>query len=137
MAKKTLGFIIKSLPYRDEVSRLAITHAISSQSVDIYLDDGDSVEPILCFIDDGVLNCIKGQEAIKHYGNTSIEMHIENALLVDLKVYICKEDLERFGLTEKDVVLDAEKFGADTKAEIVPYSFIHQKLEEVDHLQFF
>lgn len=135
--KKTLGFIIKSLPYKDEASRLALTHAISSQSVDIYLEDGDSIEPVVCFIGHGVLNCLQNQEAMKHYSDTSIQMHLENALLVDLKVLICKEDLDKFGLSENNIVLDAEKFGADTKAQIVPYSVIQSVMDEVDHLQFF
>ncbi len=137
MAKKTLGFIVRSLPYKTEASRLALTHAIASQSVEIYLEEGDSVEPVVCFIGDGVLNCLKNQEAIKHYGDTSISMHLENALLVDLKVYICKEDVERLGLNEGQLLLDAERLGADTKAEIVPYSTIEKVMQEVDHLQFF
>ncbi|MCX8069597.1 MAG: DsrE family protein [Thermodesulfovibrionales bacterium] len=137
MAKKTLGFIIKSLPYKDEASRLALTHAISSQSVDIYLEDGDSIEPVVCFIGHGVLNCLKNQEAMKYYADTSIQMHLENAMLVDLNILICREDLDKFGLSENDIVLDAEKYGADTKAKIVPYSEIQKVMDEVDHLQFF
>lgn len=137
MQKKTLGFIVRSLPYKTEATRLALTHAIASQSVEIYLEDGQTVEPIVCFIGDGVLNCLKNQEAIKHYGDTSIAMHIENALLVDLKLYICKEDIERLGLKESDLVLDAERLGADMKAEIVPYETIQKIMNEVDHLQFF
>ncbi len=137
MEKKTLGFIVRSLPYKTEASRLALTHSIASQSVDIYLEDGQTVEPIVCFIGDGVLNCLKNQEAMKHYGDTSIGMHMENALLVDLKVYICKEDVERFGLTEADLIMDAEKLGGDMKAEIVPYASIQKLMNEADHLQFF
>jgi sulfur relay (sulfurtransferase) DsrF/TusC family protein len=137
MTKKTLGFIVRSLPYKTEASRLALTHAIASQSVEIYLEDGQTVEPIVCFIGDGVLNCLKNQEAMKHYGDTSIGMHLENALLVDLKVYICKEDVERLGLTEDQLLLDAERLGADMKAEVVPYATIEKVMQEVDHLQFF
>jgi len=137
MTKKTLGFIVRSLPYKTEASRLALTHAIASQSVEIYLEDGQTVEPIVCFIGDGVLNCLKNQEAMKHYGDTSIAMHLENALLVDLKVYICKEDVERLGLTEDQLLLDAERLGADMKAEVVPYATIEKVMQEVDHLQFF
>lgn len=135
--KKKIAFVIKSLPYNRETSRLGLTHAIASQSVDIYLDDGDMIEPVVCFIGDGVLNCLKEQQCIKHYNNTSMETHIKNALLVDLQVYISQEDIDRFGLTKDDVVTDAEEIGADKKAEIVPFEHIQSIMEEVDHLQFF
>jgi len=85
---KKLGFVVRTLPYKIEGSRLAMTHAISSQTVEIYLEDGDNVEPVICFIGDGVLNCLKGQQANKHYGLTSLEQHIKNSLLLDLKVLI-------------------------------------------------
>src|SRR5512139_3779185 len=100
MATKKLAFIVKSLPYKTEASRLALTHAIASQTVEIYLEDGDMVEPVLAFMGDGVLNCLKDQVAMTFYGVTSLEQHIKNSLLLDLKVMICKEDVERFGLSE-------------------------------------
>jgi sulfur relay (sulfurtransferase) DsrF/TusC family protein len=136
MAIKKMGFVVKSLPYKIEGSRLAMTHAISSQTVEIYLEDGDNVEPIVCFIGDGVLNCLKGQQAMKHYGITSLEQHIKNSLLLDLKVLICKEDVERFGLSEDVLIMDAEDIGGETKAQIVPYSEIQKAMAEVDHLLF-
>ncbi|MCX8027620.1 MAG: DsrE family protein [Thermodesulfovibrionales bacterium] len=135
--KKKIAFVIKSLPYNRETSRLGLTHAIASQSVDVYLDEGDMIEPVVCFIGDGVLNCLKDQQCMKHYNNTSMETHIKNALLVDLQVYICKEDIERFGLTKDDIVTDAQEIGADKIAEIVPFDKIQGIMEEVDHLQFF
>lgn len=136
MATKRLGFIVRSLPYKTEASRLAMTHAIASQTVEIYLEDGDMVEPIVCFIADGVLNCLKNQLAMKHYGVTSLEQHIKNSLLLDLKVMICKEDIERFGLKEDMLVMDAEDIGGETKAQIVSYSDIQKEMENVDHLLF-
>jgi len=135
MATTKMGFIIRSLPYKTEALRLALTHAIASQSVEIYLADGDLVEAELFFIGDGVLNCLKKQEAMKHYGNTSIAMHLENALLLDLKVLICKEDVEKFGLAEDMLVMDAESLGGETKAAIVPFSEIQKAMEAVNHLQ--
>ncbi len=66
MATTRLGFIVRALPYKTEASRLAMTHAISSQSVEIYLKDGDLVEASICFIGDGVLNCLKNQQAMKN-----------------------------------------------------------------------
>ncbi len=134
MATKRLGFIIRGLPYKTEASRLAMTHAIASQSVEIYLEDGDMVEPVVCFVGDGVLNCLKNQQAMKHYGITSLEQHIKNSLLLDLKVLICKEDIERLGIKEASLIMDAEDIGGETKAQIVPYSEIQKEMESVDHL---
>ena len=125
MAKTVkIAFIVRTLPYKNEASRLAITHAIASQTVEIYLGDGEMVEPVICFIADGVLNCLKGQATMKHYGITSQEQHIKNALLLDLKVLICKEDIDRRGIKEEALVMDAEDIGGETKAQIVPYSEI-------------
>jgi sulfur relay (sulfurtransferase) DsrF/TusC family protein len=136
MATKRLGFIVKSLPYKTEASRLAMTHAIASQTVEIYLEDGDLVEPVVCFIGDGVLNCLKNQQAMKHYGITSLEQHIKNSLLLDLKVLICKEDIERLGIKEDSLIMDADDIGGETKAQIVPYGNIQKEIESVDHLLF-
>lgn len=134
MATKRLGFIIGTLPYKIEGSRLAMTHAISSQTVEIYLEDGDLVEPVVCFIGDGVLNCLKGQQAMKHYGITSLEQHIKNSLLLDLKVLICKEDVDKFGIAQSALIMDAEDIGGETNAQVVPFSEIQKELDAVDHL---
>jgi sulfur relay (sulfurtransferase) DsrF/TusC family protein len=137
MAITKMAFVIKSLPYKTEASRLAMTHAISSQTVEIYLEDGDNVEPVVCFIGDGVLNCLKNQATAKHYDITSLEQHIKNSLLLDLKVLICKEDLDRFGIKEDSLIMDAEDIGGETKAQIVPYSEIQKELDSVNHIQMF
>jgi len=137
MAITKMAFVIKSLPYKTEASRLAMTHAISSQTVEIYLEDGDNVEPVVCFIGDGVLNCLKNQATAKHYDITSLEQHIKNSLLLDLKVLICKEDLDRFGIKEDALIMDAEDIGGETKAQIVPYSEIQKELDSVNHIQMF
>jgi sulfur relay (sulfurtransferase) DsrF/TusC family protein len=137
MATTKLGFIVRSLPYKTEASRLALTHAIASQTVEIYLEDGDLVEAALFFVGDGVLNCLKNQQAMKNYADTSIEMHLQNCLLLDLNVMICKEDLDRFGLTEDMIVMDAEALGGETLAKIVPYSEIQKEMESLNHLQVF
>jgi sulfur relay (sulfurtransferase) DsrF/TusC family protein len=137
MATTKLAFIVKTLPYKTEASRLALTHAISSQTVEIYLEDGDMVEPVLAFMGDGVLNCVKNQKAMNSYGVTSIEGHLKNALLLDLKVLICKEDMERFGLSEDSMIMDAEEIGGETKASIVPFSEIMREMDSSNHLMFF
>lgn len=137
MAIKKLAFIIDKLPYKSETSRLALTHAIASQSVEIYLEDDDNVEPVLAFIGDGVLNCLKGQQALKAYGVTSLEMHIKNSLLLDMKVLVCKEDLDRYGLDKDSIIMDAEDIGGDVETEIVPFDDIMKEMDSSDHLLYF
>ncbi|MCK7466764.1 MAG: DsrE family protein [Desulfosudis oleivorans] len=136
MATTKLGFIKDHFPIKMEGPRLALTHAIASQTVEIYLEDGDLVEAAL-FVGDGVLNCLKNQQVMKNYADTSIEMHLQNSLLLDLNVMICKEDLDRFGLTEDMIVMDAEALGGETLAKIVPYSEIQKEMESLNHLQVF
>lgn len=128
-----LGFIIQRPPYKSETSTLGLTHAISYQVVEILLDDGQGVTPKVCFIGEGVLNCISGHKAMENYGVTSIEAHVKNGLLVDLDIYVCKEDLERFGIAE-DRLVDAEDMGADKKLQIVPFSEIQNILSNTKHI---
>lgn len=137
MATTKLGFIVQRPPYKSENPKLAITHAIASQSVEVYLKDGDIVTADIAFIGDGVLNCIKDQKAMDHYSLSSTESHIKMGLLVDLNILVCKEDLEKFGLTENDIVMDAEEFGADLKINVVPFDEINKMMEEMNHLLFF
>ena len=137
MAIKKFAFIVKSLPYKTEASRLALTHAISSQTVEIYLEDGDNVEPVLAFIGDGVLNCLKNQKAMNTYGITSIEQHLKNSLLLDLRVLICKEDVDKFGISEDALIMDAEDIGGETRASVVPFSEIMKEMDSANHLMFF
>ncbi len=137
MATTKLGFIVQRPGYKSENQKLALTHAIASQSVEIYLDDGDEVLCDIAFIGDGILNCIKDQKAMENYDLNSTESHIKMALLCDLNVLVCKEDLEKFGLTESDIVIDAPEFGADVDVKVVPYDEINKMMEEQDHLLFF
>lgn len=137
MATTKLGFVVQRPPYKSENPKLAITHAISSQSVEIYLEDGDLVECELAFVGDGVLNCLTNQKAADHYDITSTEQQIKMALLLDIPIYICKEDLEKFGYTEDDVVTDAEEFGAEIEAKVVPFAEITKMMENSNHLLFF
>ncbi len=137
MAIKKIAFIVEKLPYKSETSRLALTHAIASQTVEIHLEDGDNVEPVLAFVGEGVLNCLKNQKALEIYGVSSLESHIKNALLLDLRVLVCKEDLEGLGLTEDSIVMDAEEIGGEVTTQVVPYEEIQQDLEAADHLMFF
>ncbi len=137
MATTKLGFIIQRPPYKSENPKLALTHAIASQSVEVYLNDGDAVTADIAFVGDGVLNCKKDQKAMDYYNLSSTEQHIKMGLLVDLNILVCKEDMDKFGLSEDDIVVDAEEFGADVTAKIVPYSEISKMMEEMNHLLFF
>ncbi|MBC8412551.1 DsrE family protein [bacterium] len=137
MATTKLGFIVQRPPYKTENPKLALTHAISSQSVEIYLEDGDEVTADIAFVGDGILNCLKNQKAMDHYGLTSTEQHIKMTLLLDLNVLVCKEDLEKFGMTEEDIVIDAEEFGADVEVKVVPFAEINKMMEDMNHLLFF
>ena len=137
MATTKLGFLVQRPPYKSENPKLALTHAIASQSVEVYLEDDDIVTADIAFIGDGVLNCLKDQKAQDIYDLSSTETHIKMSLLLDLNVLVCKEDLEKFGLSESDIVIDAEEFGADVEVKVVPYDEITKMTEEMDHLLFF
>ncbi len=137
MATTKLGFIIQRPGYKSENSKLAITHAIASQSVEIYLDDGDEVICDVAFIGDGVLNCKKDQKALENYDLNSTESHVKMALLCDMNVYVCKEDLDKFGMTEDDIVMNAEEIGGDMDVQVVSYDKINKMMEDVNHLLFF
>jgi sulfur relay (sulfurtransferase) DsrF/TusC family protein len=136
MADVKLAFVVQKPQYKGETSRLAITHAIAYQTVEILLEDGDTVTPSLCFIGEGVLGLQSGQNAMDLYGITSTETHVKNALLVDLNVLVCKEDLAKYGIPE-DAMPDAEDMGADMKIKIVPFSEIQKKIEESKHVLYF
>ena len=83
-----------------------------------------------------MLNCKNNQKAMEVYGVTSTENHLQNALLCDIKVLICKEDLDRYGMTEADMP-DASSMGADCTIQVVPWEQIHTELKGADHLLFF
>lgn len=136
MGDVKLAFIVQSPQYKGETSRLAITHAIAYQTVEILLDDGDTVTPTLCFVGEGVLGIQKDQDALGTYGIMSTESHMKNTLLVDLDVLVCKEDLARLGLGE-DSLPDAEEMGADKSIRVVPREEIKDIIREADHLLYF
>ena len=132
-----LCFVVQHPPYKSENPRLALTHSISSQTAEIHLEDGQTVVPTLILVGDGVLNAVKNQQAMKLYGVTSTESHIKNGLLIDMPVWICKEDMQRLGLKEDQVITDAEDMGAELKATFVSFADINKELEACDHLMFF
>ncbi len=137
MGAVKLLFVVQRPPYKSENPRLALTHAIASQTAEIYMDDGDSVVPTVVFVGDGVLNAVKGQNAMKQYGVTSTESHIKNSLLIDMPIWVCKEDMQRLGLKEDQIISDAEDLGGELKTKFVSYADIQKEMEAVKHLLFF
>jgi sulfur relay (sulfurtransferase) DsrF/TusC family protein len=136
MADVKCAFVVQQPQYKGETSRLAITHAISYQTVEILLEDEDTVTPALCFIGEGVLGLEKGQTAMDMYGITSTESHLMNSCLVDLEVYVCKEDLDKYGIPAESMP-DAEEMGADVAIQVVPMSEIKKKVDEARHVLVF
>jgi sulfur relay (sulfurtransferase) DsrF/TusC family protein len=132
-----LCFVVQRPPYKSENARLALTHSISSQTAEIHLEDGETVVPTLIFVGDGVLNAVKNQQAMKLYGVTSTESHIKNGLLIDMPVWICKEDMQRLGLKEDQVIADAEDMGAELKTKFVSFAEIQKEMDACPHLLFF
>jgi sulfur relay (sulfurtransferase) DsrF/TusC family protein len=132
-----LCFVVQRPPYKSENARLALTHSISSQTAEIHLEDGETVVPTLIFVGDGVLNVVKNQQAMKLYGVTSTESHIKNGLLIDMPVWVCKEDMERLGLKQDQMIADAEDMGAELKTKFVSFAEIQKEMEACPHLLFF
>lgn len=137
MGAVKLLFVVQRPPYKSENPRLALTHAIASQTAEIYMDEGDSVVPTVVFVGDGVLNAVKNQQAMKLYGVTSTESHIKNSLLIDMPIWICKEDMDRLGLKEDQMIMDAEDLGAELKTKLASFADIQKEMESVKHLLFF
>jgi sulfur relay (sulfurtransferase) DsrF/TusC family protein len=136
MADVKCAFIVQRPQYKGETPRLGITHALSYQTVEVLLEDGDTVTPTLCFVGEGVLGLQKGQKAMELYGITSTESHVKNCLLVDLDVMVCKEDLQKFGIPE-DAMPDAEDMGAEKTIRVVPFAEIQKVMDEAKHVLFF
>jgi len=136
MGDVKVAFLVQKPQYKGETSRLAITHAIAYQTVEVLLDDGDTVTPTLCFLGEGVLGLEKDQKAMDTYGITSTEGHMKNAMLVDLNILVCKEDLDKYGISA-DSLPDAEEMGAEVKINVVPYSEIQKAVEASQHVLMF
>ncbi len=137
MGATKLCFVVQRPPYKSENARLALTHSISSQTAEIHLEDGESVVPTLIFVGDGVLNAVKNQQAMKLYGVTSTESHIKNGLLIDMPIWICKEDMQRLGLKEEQVIADAEDLGGELKMKFASFDEINKEMDACKHLLFF
>ncbi len=129
-------FVVQRPPYKSENPKLALTHALASQTAEIYLDDGETVLPTIAFVGDGVLNALNNQKSMDHYGISSNENHVQMTLLIDLRVLVCKEDLEARGI-DAGRLADGSALGADMSIEVVPFSEIQKEMEAADQLLFF
>jgi len=129
-------YVVQRPPFKSENCKLAFTHALASQTAEIYLDEGDEVIPTLAMVGDGVYNVVNNQQAMKHYGLNSNENHVQMALLIDLRVLVCKEDLEARGIGT-DRLADGSALGADMNLEVVPFSEIQKEMEAADQLLFY
>jgi sulfur relay (sulfurtransferase) DsrF/TusC family protein len=133
MAKGIL-FVITKPPYKSENPKLAITHAMSCYVADIHIDE--EIEPIVAFVGDGVLNCVKNQKSMEFYGIISTEQHIKNQLASDMRMLVLKEDLQRLGIKSERLV-DGKDMGADMNLNLVGFDEVLKEMERCDHIMFF
>jgi sulfur relay (sulfurtransferase) DsrF/TusC family protein len=131
---KNILFVVTKPPYKSENPKLAITHAMACYVADIHIDE--EVEPTVAFIGDGVLNCIKNQRSQDIYGIISTEQHIKNQLASDMKMLVCKEDLQRLRIKE-DRLVDAKDMGADVDLVITDFEEILKEIKRCDQVMFF
>ena len=68
---------------------------------------------------------------------TSTENHIKSCLMIDLPVWVCKEDMARLGLTEDKIITEAADMGAELTTKFVSFADIQKEMESVQHLLFF
>jgi hypothetical protein len=54
-----------------------------------------------------------------------------------MPVWVCKEDMERLGFKEDQMITDAEELGAELKTKFVSFAAIQKEMESVKHLLFF
>ncbi|MEW5768485.1 MAG: DsrE family protein [bacterium] len=131
---KEILFVVSRPPYKSENPKLAITHAMACYVADIHIDE--EVEPIMAFVADGVLNCIKNQRSEAFYGIISTEQHIKNQLASDMKMFVCKEDLQRLEIKEERLI-DGKDMGAEVDLEMVGFEEILKEMERCDQVMFF
>lgn len=130
----SIYFVVQRPPYKSENPKLAMTHSMAGALTELHIDE--EVKTAIAFVGDGVLNLVKGQKSMDHWDITSSEQHVKNMLLTDVPIYVCKEDLEKFGISE-DRLVDASDMGAEDSVKAVPYSEIQKGIEEATALMFF
>lgn len=133
MAKNIL-FVISKPPYKSENPKLAITHAMACYVADMHIDE--EVIPIVAFVGDGVLNCIKNQRAMEFYGIISTEQHIKNQLASDMKMLVCEEDLQEFGINEERLI-NAHDMSAEVDLNVVCFDEILKEMKRCNQVMWF
>lgn len=131
---KKFAFVVQKPPFKSENPKLALTHSLASFVAGMHIDDEITVS--ISFVGDGILNCIKGQKSEQFYNLGSNEKHIKNMLASDMKVIVCKEDLEKLGI-KLERLIDAKDMGAETTIKAVPFEEILKEIEECDQVMFF
>lgn len=133
--KKKFAFLVTRPPFKSENPKLACTHSLAG-FVAAMRAELDEIIISVSFADDGVLNCIKNQKSQDFYNLGSNEKHIKNMLASDIKILVCKEDLDKFGINQERLV-DAKDIGSDATINVVPFSEIQKELEDSDSVMFF
>ncbi|MEK7812502.1 MAG: DsrE family protein [Candidatus Desantisbacteria bacterium] len=133
MAKNML-FVVTKPPYKSENPKLAITHAMACYVADMHIDE--EVEPIVAFVGDGVLNCLKNQRSMEFYGIISTEQHIKNQLASDMRMLVCEEDLQKLGIKQEQLI-DAKNMGADVDLNVVDFAQVLKEMERCDQVMWF
>lgn len=131
---KSILFVVSSPPYKSENPKLAITHAMACYVADMHIDE--EVEPIVAFVGDGVLNCLKNQRSLEFYGLISTEQHIKNQLASDMRMLVCEEDIQRFGIKPERLV-DAKDMGAEKDLNVVGFDEVLKEMERCDQIMWF
>ncbi len=127
-------FVVTKPPYKSENPKLAITHAMACYVADMHIDE--EVEPIVAFVGDGVLNCLKNQRSMEFYGIISTEQHIKNQLASDMRMLVCEEDLQKLGIKQEQLI-DAKNMGADVDLNVVDFAQVLKEMERCDQVMWF
>lgn len=133
MAKNIL-FVISKPSYKSENPKLAITHAMACYVADMHIDE--EVIPVVAFVGDGVLNCIKNQRAMEFYGIISTEQHIKNQLASDMKMLVCEEDLQELGINEEQLI-NAKDMSAEVDLNVVCFDEILKEMKRCNQVMWF
>ncbi len=125
MTAKRVFFLIRST-FKKEVPLIAMDHALGCLTA-----RGFKVEPVVAFVGAGVLNCLRGQDGMGTYGIETPEERIKMLLVSDVKVLVCGEDMERYGIT-MDMLTDAREFNAENTIQPVSFEEIREGIESSD-----
>ncbi len=131
MVKKV--FILVKTNVKEEVPYLGVDHAMGAMAT---LTGEEEFEATVAFVGSAVLNCVKGQKFLDVYNVESIEDVIKLALGSDVKIYVCKEDMEKYKIKEEELV-DAKDMGIEAKVEAKPWNEILEEMKKADYVFFF